>query len=226
MKKLFFVFSMIISLAFVFYACEKASMKENAPAQENKDLKSQGCTTIQNGGLVDSKGLPIETGYDQWGYNYQAHMFNGFGCNYSRPAVPCESGDGLIMKWNDAWPSNTDCDGDGKLDRHYGFLTYIGSGAWLTNHWNGTYELEDGTVCHWTEFTKIVAVPEGAYLDEPTYTDPWGDTHQTWYTAADEVIGYEIWGEFAIIEDIINDPCAGYNGVEYKSPDHAGLGNW
>jgi hypothetical protein len=30
------------------------------------------CTTIQNGTLVNSAGETITTGYDDWGYNYQA----------------------------------------------------------------------------------------------------------------------------------------------------------
>ncbi len=28
------------------------------------------CTTIQDGMLVDSAGISITTGYDEWGYNY------------------------------------------------------------------------------------------------------------------------------------------------------------
>ena len=68
------------------------------------------------------------------------------------------------MKWNDAWLSNQDCDADGLLDRHNGFASYIGSGAWLTNHQSGEYE-EDGTVCKWNYFTKIVAAPANAVLD-------------------------------------------------------------
>jgi hypothetical protein len=39
--------------------------------------KKDKCTTIQDGTLLTSDGEVITTGYDQWGYNYQAHMFNG-----------------------------------------------------------------------------------------------------------------------------------------------------
>jgi hypothetical protein len=35
------------------------------------------CTTIQDGTLLRSDGVPVAVGYDEWGYNYQAHMFNG-----------------------------------------------------------------------------------------------------------------------------------------------------
>ena len=72
-------------------------------------------------------------GPDQWGYNYQAHMFNGFYCDAYRDASWCQpyKDDQLAMKWNDAWLSNMDCDGDELLDRHNGYSGYIGSGAWL-----------------------------------------------------------------------------------------------
>lgn len=73
--------------------------------------KNDGCTTIQDGVLVDSKGNPLVLGYDQWGYNYQAHLFNGLYWNSSRPDVPWtketliaagKSTTWLNMKWNDA----------------------------------------------------------------------------------------------------------------------------
>ncbi|MBA7627781.1 hypothetical protein ES703_35249 [subsurface metagenome] len=116
------------------------------------------CATIQDGTLTDVKGNPITLGYDQWGYNYQAHMFNGWYWNYARPETPWtketleaegKSTTWLVMKWNDAWLANTDCDDDGKLDRHYGHDSYIGSGAWETNHQFGTYINDYGETCEW-----------------------------------------------------------------------------
>jgi hypothetical protein len=162
------------------------------------------CTTIQSGELLTSGGDVIVTGFADNGYNYQAHLFNGYW-----------GGDLLVMKWSDSWLSNMDCDGDGKLDRHYGFPTYIGSGAWETNFWLGEYEGEDGEVCKWTYFVKIVAVPEDATL-----------LGGIWYNAAGVEIGTEIWGQFVIIQEVWNDPCEGAHGVYYLSPDHAGFGNW
>jgi hypothetical protein len=92
---------------------------------------------------------------------------------------------------------------------------YKGSGAWETNHLFGTYTLEDGTVCEWNEFYKIIAVPEDATL-----------TNGVWFNADGTEIGPNIWNEFAIIMDVWNDPCAGEHGVYYTSPDHAGFGGW
>lgn len=178
--------------------------------------KSTACTTIQSGELLTSGGDVITPGYDGWGYNYQAHMFNGGYCDAYRDAAWCQAyaDVDVVMKWNDAWLSNNDCDGDGLLDRHFGYPSYIGSGAWETNHQSGTYEL-DGKVCHWEYFTKIVAAPADATLGSGV-----------WYAADGTEIGPAIWGEFATIMEVYNDPCGGFHGVSYRSPDHAGFGGW
>jgi hypothetical protein len=179
-----------------------------------KGCKS-GCTTIQDGTLYTSDGELITPGYSVWGYNYQAHMFNGMWCDYHplyRPGGPhhewCIANYGgvrLMMKWNDAWLSNMDCDGDGLLDRHYGSDSYIGSGAWLTNHMSGGTGRD-----HWTYFVKIVAVPEDATLQDGI-----------WYAADGTEIGPEIWGAFAVIQKVESG-----TGVLYLSPAGPGLGNW
>jgi hypothetical protein len=171
------------------------------------------CTTIQSGTLLASDGSTIETGYDQWGYNYQATIFNGTYCDAYRDAAWCQAYKDveLSMKWNDAWLSNKDCDGDGLLDRPN---PYIGSGAWITNHMSGTYE-QDGELCNWNYFVKIIAAPSDA-------TSSGG----VWYAADGTEIGSVIWGSFAIIQQVENDACAGSRGIQYLSPDHAGFGGW
>jgi len=55
--------------------------------------------------------------FDQWGYNYQAHIFSGLYWNYNKPETPCELGTCasdtyLIMKWSDEWLSNQDRNDD------------------------------------------------------------------------------------------------------------------
>ena len=301
------------------------------------------CTTIQSGELVNSYGETLTTGYDEWGYNYQAMMFNGLYCDAYRDAAWCQdwAEDRLMMKWNAAWLSNVDCDGDGLLDRHYGFDSYIGSGAWLTNHMSGEYPSDEYNVytlvakdpttwepivggangemifdvdsfeftatglefgveyslmyypdpwpaagcmilgtgtsdglgalaisgdfnfgaipivgdlnapgykiwlvpssdvscptgmvawnptrylfeydiysvpmtCYWDYFTKIVAAPADAY-EEGGY----------WYTADGVEIGPSIWGEFATIQEVYNDPCAGFEGIQYNGDAPTGFG--
>ncbi len=195
------------------------------------------CTRIQDGILTYSDshylvltGDPLlKTGYDIFGYNYQAHLFNGYYCNVylGGAGFPPYDGDSesylaanpgaeshwawpyrdtwLNMKWNDAWLSNRDCDSDGKLDRFYGFDSYIGSGAWLTNHQRGE---DDGQ--KWVYFTKIVAVPEDADLVDGI-----------WYAADDTEIGPVIWGSFATIQEVESGI-----GAYYVSPSGPGLGKW
>lgn len=174
------------------------------------------CTTIQSGNLVASDGSTITTGYDQWGYNYQAHLFNGGYCDAYRDAAWCQEWKDikLAMKWNDAWLSNKDCGGDNLLDRHYGFDSYNGSGAWLTNHQSGEY-LEGEEICKWNYFVKIVAAPADAYVDGGF-----------WYTADGVEIGEVIWGAFAIVQQVDNDSCAGLHGIQYLSPFGPGFGKW
>lgn len=147
------------------------------------------CATIKDGTITDVMGNPISIGYDQYGYNYQAHIFNGYYDNYSRPPVPVTSGDKLIMKWSDSWLANVDCNGDHKLDR--GLVDGVVGGTslgWLTNQVNGSYIDGNGDVQHYTNFVKIV------------WTGP----------------GSPLWGQYTIIQEVLNDPAGGFTGLLNK----------
>lgn len=196
--------------------------------------QADGGTTIQDGVLTYStghylEGEPLQTGVDPFGYNYQAHLFSGSYANayLGRDGFPPYEGDDaaylaanpgaagkwywpyrdtqLAMKWNDAWLSNQDRDGDGLLDRHYGYPSYIGSSAWLTNHMRG-----EDAVDLWTYFTKIVAAPSDATK-----------MNQVWYTAEGGEIGPDIWGEFATIQKVESGA-----GATYVSPVGPGFGKF
>lgn len=217
-----FVFVMMLALVFSVSAAPKVG------------------TTIQDGILKYSAGhylagQPLKVGNDIFGYNYQAHEYSGSYVNaylggYGYPPYEGDDdaylatnpsvvgvwcwpyrNDYVAMKWNDAWLSNMDMDKDGKLDRHYGFTSYVGSGAWETNHQKGTNA--DGT--KWTYFVKIVAVPSDAVK-----------VAGVWYTPAGVEIGPDIWGEFATIQEVYNDSSTGEHGILYKSPASPGFGKW
>lgn len=221
MKKKFSIIAFILSavaivmVSAIFFS-NSAGSNIMAKILLGKSQNKNTCTTIRDGNLLATDGSVIGTGYDEWGYNYQAHMFNGFYCDSYRDADWCQSYKDvqLMMKWNDAWLSNKDCDSDVKLDRYYGYDSYIGSGAWLTNHQSGMYE-ENGVSCSWSYFVKIVAAPADAY-----------EENNFWYTADGEEIGEVIWGSFAIIQTIDNDPCAGEHGIGYLSPIGPGFGKY
>jgi hypothetical protein len=213
-----------IALLAIPYACQRDANPVEALSSGETILAGKGgnsqkvdCISIQDGILETSDGRIIETGYDEWGYNYQAHMFNGGYCDAYRDAAWCQPYKDirLIMKWNESWLSNKDCDGDGLLDRHFGYDSYIGSGAWTTNHQFGEYVDEEGNTCQWDYFVKIVAAPFDA-----TSTDG------VWYAADGTEIGPVIWGEFAVIQEVYNEPCAGVHGIEYLSPVGPGFGKF
>jgi len=175
-------------------------------------------STLMIGAVPALAAPPIKTGFDEYGYNYQAHIFNGVYSDYDRAHGGPFSDVNLQMKWNDAWLSNQDRDGDGKLDRHWGSSTYIGSGAWLTNHDTGVSE--DGKT--WTYFVKIIAAPANA-------TKLGG----IWYAADGTEIGPDIWDEFAVIQQVITGEIPPafiaydlpFQG-NYKSPAGPGFGKW
>jgi len=151
-----------------------------------------GCATIQSGTITDSAGDPITTGYDQFGYNYQAHMFNGTYDSVDRNLDGTYWGatgdfvdDKLSMKWSDSWLANVDCNGDGKLDRGLVDGNVGGTSlGWLTNYVEGDY-YDAGGLQHYTDFVKIV------------WTGP----------------GSPLWGQYTIIQEVYNDPAGGFTGL-------------
>ena len=155
------------------------------------------CFTIQGGTLVDSANNPIVLGYDQFGYNYQAHIFNGTYDSSDRNLDGTYWGstgdyvdDSLIMKWSDAWLANVDCNNDGKLDRGLGTDGYATdtSRGWLTNQLEGDYFDAYAVEQHYTYFSKIVWVGPGGSL----------------------------WGEYEVIQEVYNDPAGGFHGLQLK----------
>jgi hypothetical protein len=146
----------VVAFALLVFGCqnEPAGVADDVGISLDRGGPFADCATIPDGTIVASTGETLTPGYDNFGYNYQAHLFNGRYCDYDR----VEGGEycdvDLVMKWNDAWLSNKDCVGDGVLDRHYGYPAYAGSGAWETNYQAGEYE-QDGQICKWNYFVKI-----------------------------------------------------------------------
>lgn len=111
-------------------------------------------------------------GFDQYGYNYQARLFNGLADGVDRvldDAVwgdPTYANDHLVMKWSKGWDDARFNDAD------------WGPDAWETNEWNGMVPDGSGEVWHY----KIIWVGSGE-------SDYWRDG------------GYPIWGQFEVIMD-------------------------
>lgn len=118
------------------------------------------CASIAQGTVLYAPtsylhGTVIKKGRNAYGYDYnrssfEGNFFNSYANAAGLPPLKGNEADYLAanptaanhwawpyrevkveMDWNDQWLSNKDCTGDGLLDRHYGFSSYIGSGAIL-----------------------------------------------------------------------------------------------
>ena len=152
-------------------------------------------------GLAAAVVLPFSAsaagGFDQYGYNRSAHIFQGTAsgwCLAGGQAADClgaYSNDHLVMKWNAAWDA---CNAHG-----YDDATYC-AGAWDTNEWNGNVPGGSGV----TEHVKIIWV--GSAAEASPY---WRDG------------GYSIWGNYEAITDRGMDNGTQFN---YAAASPNGLG--
>jgi hypothetical protein len=113
-------------------------------------------------------------GFDFYGYNYQARVFEGPADCIDRDrdgtvwGDPTYANDHLVMKWSKAWD-----------DARFHGAAWTPD-AWVSNEWNGRIYGGSGV----SETVKVVWV--GPELESSPY---WRDG------------GYPIWGEFEVIFD-------------------------
>ena len=143
---------------------------------------------------------PTDKGFDQYGYNRTARIFNGTGSSWclergaSADCLDMYSPDKLVMKWNEEWDRGND---EGWSRPPYN--------AWENNEWNGMVEGGSGAVWHY----KIVWV--GDYAADPSLI-PEG--------------GYGIWGQFATIMDQGKDPSYGPGHLWFAHANQTGYGTY
>jgi len=119
---------------------------------------------------------PATNGFDEFGYNRTARIFNGTVMDWCMEKVDSQSwcdtyygpwgDDKLVMKWNAAWDT---CNDSGDC-----------TGAWTSNEYNG---MKDGSDSVW--HYKIVWVPTPCGAD---------------YEPLDNG-GYCIWGHYEVLMD-------------------------
>src|SRR5450759_2387270 len=121
------------------------------------------------------------TGFDQYGYNDTARIFNGTGESWcmagEHTQAWCDSFlgssiyDKLIMKWNAAWDACNLAEGnDGEACL----------GAWTSNEWNGNVPGGSGVTDHY----KII------------WVGPEAEASLYWVAG-----GYTVWGSYEVIMD-------------------------
>jgi len=222
MKKIISLGFLSLLLSVIMIGCDQSDditesmqLEQDALLKSNQALKAkadENCASIQSGTIVDENGETIQTGFNDQGYNYQARIYSGEIYPDSNP------GWNLTWKWNEAYLSTQDCDGDHLLDIANGQENYRGTGAWTTTKWTRTYTDKEGNHCVVSQFTKYVAVPNDATSDGAMFYNPDGSVIGTVVNSP----GFE---DFARTQLVWNDPCQGINGVDYKAPGPVGLGN-
>jgi hypothetical protein len=140
------------------------------------------------GGVVMAAVIPLSAnaagGFDQYGYNRSARVFNGtctgwyngkYGGTLADAQASCGaySSDKLVMKWNKAWD---DCNTAGNADPN------ACSGATLTNEWNGMAPGGSGETEH---FKAVWITPNSCGADYTVLADG----------------GYCIWGHYEATMD-------------------------
>lgn len=122
--------------------------------------------------VAASPAMAAVKGFNDYGYNYTARIFNGPADGVDKTldgkvwGDPTYANDQLVMKWSAAWDEGNA--GNWTAD------------AWCTNHWNGDVPGGSGE----SEFYKIIWVgPELG--NSPLWRDG----------------GYAVWGQFEVIFD-------------------------
>ena len=134
------------------------------------------------------------TGFDIFGYNYQARLFSGKADGVDRildgkvDGDPTYANDHLVMKWSKAWD-----------DARFHGAAWTPA-AWVDNEWNG--KLPNGSDV--SEHVKIVWV--GPQLESSQY----------WKAG-----GYPIWGQFEVIMD---QGMSGTTHFQYAHAQPSGYG--
>ncbi len=154
-------------------------------AQQSKAVWGVGiAAAVVMGGMIYA-GQPqaveqlaaVGGGYDQYGYNDKARIFQGPADGVDRNldgmvwGDPTYAKDTLVMKWNSQWDACNDAGNNSEA---------ACAGAWINNEWNGAKAGGSGETWHY----KIIWVgPQG--VNSPRWQDG----------------GEPVWGSYEILMD-------------------------
>ena len=145
------------------------------------------------GTVVAANGNGNGGGFDQYGYNYQARLFNGWYGNYLKPTTPLEYGTWnawIVMKWSKNWvPMQNEPDG-AWVTNHWSWYSndlspsdwygFNGPNGYPSIGWTDYNQVPAGATYYVTEFMKIQAVSDNptawaTYQANGAYDAGWGD---------------------------------------------------
>ena len=175
-------------------------IKKDVKKQQIK-LKMLIISVLASVGMVGGMAAPVFAagGFDQYGYNDTARIFNGTGASWCKArSAPSDclgiySPDKLVMKWNAEWDR-------GNAE---GWTDPDGYNAWTNNEWNGKGSGGSGAVWKYKIVWVGVCGADGTPL-------PNG--------------GYCIWGQFEVIMDQGVDPSYGPGHLWFAHANPTGYG--
>jgi hypothetical protein len=168
----------LLVLPFLLGACDSGL------TGPSKSLVPTAASLSVSGGTCTLATGDVSTGFNQYGYNYCARIFNGTGsswCLAREAPLDClgsYSGDKLVMKWNAAWDA---CNASPSPDTC--------AGAWTDNEWNGKTAGGSGEVWHY-KIQWSQACADGSFDFVPGG-------------------GYCVWGSYEVLMDQGIDPSMG-----------------
>ncbi len=221
----------VIAIALVFAGCEKDFVEDST---DNTELKSGNADKI--------------TGVDEYGYNWNAHHFNGSFYNaivgdnlyaftqwsHSGPYMGVDDGffqaaetDIMYELWSIAWylrDVNLLMRWNDALISKEGVYPadldeWIGSDAWITFQFSGV----DENGKHWSQFQKMVA----ANTDDQLKTEGEWYPAGVWYNSDDEEIGiFNDWTQLILVQCVkTGEPPFPFSTIPaYKNTARLGFG--
>lgn len=151
------------------------------------------------GNWYGSNNLAAVGGFDEFGYNDTARIFNGTGTSWCEAkGLPADclgiySPDKLVMKWNAEWDRGN---AEGWANPPYD--------AWENNEWNGKVKGGSGAVWHYKIRWVGNCVADPSLLPDGSYC---------------------IWGQFATIMDQGTDPNLGPGHIWFAKATPNGYKN-
>lgn len=230
MKRYYYIVGIIAIFAF-FTSCEKEAINDLTDSVSAH-------SSLEN---PENK----LTGFDQWGYNWNAHQFNGYVINAwfgdeVDPAAPWYKKeppfDGDVFSYQEAYPEVLEYPfwtyGDMKLVMHWneaaisseGVYQYPirDSGAWITFK----YSQGEG-VNKWAQFQKYVAAKASDELRVYFYDDQGVPVYGEWFSKEGESVGlYYLWPDRILIQVVNAGNIPEWLLSSYKSPLFPGIGKF
>ncbi|TLX77035.1 hypothetical protein E9993_04960 [Labilibacter sediminis] len=218
-------------LLMLFAACEKDNIYEPLPA--SSELKTSKTDKAKH------------TGFDQWGYNWNAHHFRGYLMNAwfgdeMYPDAPWYKKeppfDGNVEAYQEAHPEVLEYPfwiyGDMEVVMHWNETSIskngvyneniLDSDAWITFHYS-----QGENENRWSQFQKFVAAKKNDEKVIYVWDDNGNPVYGEWFSQEGELLGlYYLWADRILIQVVNTGNLPNGFLPTYKGPLGQGIGKY